>query len=290
MNIFKEMALSVYSYKSYKEFLQNKKSKVFGFGLMLVLIYFAVTTLIPFAVKDIRNGGLKKQIEENVPDFELKDGVLWVDDVIEYDGGTTYLYIDTDPEYYFYDADEMAAYLYDYQTAVLMDSEKVIVKSNNEVVGAYFSDLDFEFSKEALKGWVPYAYAILIAAYILAYLWMAAVFFFGVLFVALLGMIVASCMKYQLTFGQLYLLGVYSRTLPLIIKAVLSFVPVGIPFFFVINFGLSLLIIGCAIQKMKEQNLTQPLQFTSEGGSNETERDDNNSSSNSNSNDFTWMQ
>lgn len=232
MNIFEEMALSVYSYQSYKEFLKNKKSKVFGFGLMLVLIYFAVTVIIPFAVGELRNGGLAKQIEESVPDFELKDGFLQVDDVIEIDGGSTYVYIDTDPEYYFYDADEMKYYLYDYATAILMDSEKMIIKSNGEVVGAYFSDIDFEFSKEKLIGWVPYAYAIIVVMHVLIYIWMAAVFFFGVLFVALLGMIVASCMKYQLTFGQLYLLGVYSRTLPLIIKAALSFVPVNIPFFF----------------------------------------------------------
>lgn len=284
MNIFEEMALSVYSYQSYKEFLKNKKSKVFGFGLMLVLIYFAVTTAIPFVVKDIRNGGLAKQIEEGVPDFELKDGFLQVDDIILYDADSTYIYIDTDPEYYFYDADEMKYYLYDYANAILIDSEKMILKSNGEVIGAYFSDMDFEFNKEKLIGWVPYAYAVAVVVHVFIYIWMAAIFFFGVLFVALLGMIVASCMKYQLTFGQLYLLGVYSRTLPLIIKAALSFVPVSIPFFFIINFGLSLLIIGCAIQKMKEQNLTQPLRFTSESSHNEVEKN------NSNDNDFTWMQ
>lgn len=284
MNIFEEMALSVYSFQSYKEFLKNKKSKVFGFGLMLVLIYFAVTMVIPFVVKDIRNGGLAKQIEEGVPDFELKDGFLQVDDIILYDADSTYIYIDTDPEYYFYDADEMKYYLYDYANAILIDSEKMIMKSNGEVIGVYFSDTDFEFSKEKLIGWVPYAYAIMVVMHVLIYIWMAAVFFFGVLFVALLGMIVASCMKYQLTFGQLYLLGVYSRTLPLIIKAALSFVPVKIPFFFIINFGLSLLIIGRAIQKMKEQNLTQPLQFTSGSSNNEAEKN------NSDNNDFTWMQ
>ncbi|MCH5344337.1 MAG: DUF1189 family protein, partial [Acetatifactor sp.] len=78
-------------------------------------------------------------------------------------------------------------------------------------------------------------------------------FFFGVLFVALMGMIVASCMNYKLTFGQLYLLGIYSRTLPLLIKALISFLPFHIPFFWVINFGLSLFIMIMAIKKMKEQ-------------------------------------
>lgn len=264
MNIFKEMAFSVYSFKSYKEFLQNKKSKVFGFGLMLMLIYFAITTLIPSAVSGIRTGGLTKKIEENVPDFELKNGILQVEDIIDHEEGGSIIYIDTDPAYYFYDADEMQEYLYEYSTAILMDSEKAIVKSNGRVQGLYFSDLNFDFSKNDLLKCVPYMYAAWALCMVIAYIWVTALFFFGVLFVALLGMIVASCMKYQLTFGQLYLLGIYSRTLPLLIKALLSFLPFNIPFFFIINFGISLLYIGCAIQKMKEQQLQQPLQFTSE--------------------------
>lgn len=277
MNIFKEMALAVYSFKSYKMFLGNKKGKVFGFGLMLMLIYFLVTSVIPLAVSQLKTGSLSDIFEEKVPDFELSDGDLWVDDVIEYDDGDRYIYIDTDPYYVFYDADEMQQYLYGYSQAILMDSEKMIIKNNGEVNGFYFSDLDFDFSKEKLLSLVPYMYAILAVCMVLAYLWITALFFFGVIFVALIGMIIASCMKYQLTFGQLYLLGVYSRVLPLIIKAAVSFLPFNIPFFFIINFGISLIIIVCAIQKMKEQNLQKPLEFTSENGG-------------GNGSDFTWMQ
>lgn len=263
MNIFKEMVLSVYSFKSYKEFLNNKKSKVFGFGIMLMFIYFAFTEAIPFAINIIGAGSLTKEIRENMPDFELKDGFLQVDAVIEQEVGDTYVYIDTDPEYVFYNADEMQEYLYAYSNAILMDSEKVIVKNNGRVQEAYFSEMKFDLNKEILLGLVPFVYAIIILVLVFIYIWMTAFFFFGVLFVALIGMIVASCMKYQLTFGQLYLLGIYSRTLPLIIKAAVSFLPFNIPFFFIINFGLSLFIIGAAIQKMKEQNLQEPLAFTS---------------------------
>lgn len=267
MNIFKEMLLSIYSYKSYKEFLNNKKGKVFGFGVMLMLIYFVITIGIPFAKFQITTGGIAAIINDTLPDFELSDGYLWVDDVIEYEADGKYIYIDTNPEYVFYDAYEMKEYLYDYSQAILMDSEKIIVKDDGQVQGAYFSDLDWEFSKDELIKFVPFVYIFIAIGMVLAYIWMTALFFFGVLLVALLGMIAASCMKYQLTFGQLYLLGIYSRTLPLIIKAVLSFLPFDIPFFFIINFGISLFIIILAIQKMKEQNLQKPLEFTSDGNS-----------------------
>lgn len=271
MNIFKEMAFSIYNYGSYKEFLKNKKSKVFGFGMLLMLFYFLITMIIPVAKTQIIEGSFAYQFSENIPEFELSDGELWVDGVFEYEGGGSYIYIDTDPQYFLYGADRMKEYLYGYTQAVLMDSEKIIVKSEGQVQELYFSDLDFTFSKDDLMKLVPFMYLLLVALMIIAFVWMSALFFFGVLFVALLGMIVASCMKYQLTFGQLYLLGIYSRTLPLIIKALLSLFNINIPFFFIINFGISVLIIGLAINKMKEN------QIIDQAGGNQ------------NNNDLTWM-
>lgn len=265
MNIFQEMVLSVYSYGSYSEFLKNKKGKVFGFGVLLVLIYFAVTMLIPSVLRMGSPAKLAEGLRENVPNFELEDGTLWVDDVIELDNGNMYVYIDTDPNYVFYDADEMEQHLYGYSQAVLIDSEKIIIKNNGELQGLYFSDMGLEFNREDLIRLLPWVYVMYVVFMIVAYIWMTALFFFGVLFVALIGMIVASCMNYQLTFGQLYLLGIYSRTLPLIIKAIVSFLPVPVPFFWILNFGISVFILAMAIRKMKEHKLEKPLEFTSSG-------------------------
>lgn len=257
MNVFKELALSIYSYGSYSEFLKNRKGKVFGFGMLLILIYFLISWFIPVMADIGTPSGLTRQAREIIPDFELKNGSLWVADVFELEEGTTYVYIDTEPYSYLYGANEMAPLLRGYTSVIMMDSEKMILKSNGEVQELYFSDLDIDFDKEDLLEYVPTLYTFIIIFHIFAFVWMAALFFFGVLFVALLAMIVNSAMHYKLTFGQLYLLGVYSRTLPLLIKALVSFLPFNIPMFWVINFGLSVLIIGLAIKKMKEQERDQ---------------------------------
>lgn len=276
MNIIKEMGLSIYSYKTYTQFLNNRKSKVFGFGIVLMIFYFLLTIGFPFAKSIIEIGGIGNYIKENVPDFELEDGYLWIDDIIEYEDSDIYVCIDTDPDLVFYDAAEMEDYLYGYSQVLLIDSEKLIVKDKGQVQGLYFSELDINLNKEDIVRFVPTVYLFIGIGMFWAYIWMTALFFFGVLFVALIGMIIASCMKYQLTFGQLYLLGIYSRTLPLIIKALLSYLPIDIPFFFIINFGISAAILVAAIQKMKEQRLQTPLEFYSDGSSNK--------------NDFSWMQ
>lgn len=267
MNIFKEMVLSIYSYKSYRSFLNNKKFKVFGFGVVLMMIYFLITMVLPFADFMFTSGGIGRAIAEYVPDFELKNGVLWVDDTFLYDYGDTYVEIDTDPDYVFYSAGEMWDFLSDYRDVIMIDSEKLILKNNGQVQEVYFDDIYFDFSRDELMRWVPYTYLIIGIFMVVAFIWMTAWFFVGALFVALIGIIVKSCMKCNLTFGQLYLMGVYSRTLPLLIKAVVSFLPFHIPFFYVINFGLSVLILGLAMQKLKEPESQPPAGFSSGAGS-----------------------
>lgn len=232
-----------------------------------------ITTGLPFLKFNIEIGGYANFLDETLPDFELEDGYLWIDESFELDDDEIYVCIDTDPEYYFYDAEEMEEYLEDYPQALLMDSEKIILKDDGEVVGMYYSDLGVDFSKDDLIGWVPAAYIITAIVMICIYIWDALMFFLGVVIVGLVGMIAASCMKCELTFGQLYMIGVYSRTLPLIIKAVLSFLPITIPGFFIINFGISVVILICAMQKMKEDKLQKPLEFHS----------------GNDGNDFSWM-
>ena len=264
MNIFKEMGLAVYSFKSYKEFLKNRKGKVFLFSIVVMLIYFFIKMVIPFLM--LNGSGLASVIKENVPDFRLENGVLWVEEEVQIDDGDTCVWIDTDPDEVFYDADEMEEYYDGYTNVWLMDSEKMLIKSNNNNMQQfYFADMDAEFSKEDLMALVPSFYFIMVIILIICYVVMTALFFFGVLFVALLGMIVASCMRYQLTFGQLYLLGVYSRVLPLLIKALVSYLPFTIPYFWVINFGLYVVIIGIAIKGMREDLLQEQNNFGASG-------------------------
>lgn len=277
MNIFKEMGLSIYSYKSYMEFLKNKKGKVFGFGVILMVIYFLITMGIP-VIRFFGGESISTKIEKTVPDFELSDGELWVDDVFVYDYRGTYIEIDTDSRSVLRNADDMRDFLDNYTQVIMMDSEKVIVKDNGQIQQFYFSDLDFEFSRNDLLLFVPYAYLFLVVFLIAAFFWMTAWFFVGVLIVALISMIVASCMNIKISFGKLYILGVYSRTLPLIIKAAVSFLPFGIPFFYIINFGLSVLIVRLALQKIKQQPQT-PAGSSYGGGTGNSYP----------GNDFSWM-
>lgn len=229
-------------------------------------LYFVITLLIPSLVSILSPTGGIHRFVENIPDFELSDGVLWVEDVYEYDERDIYVLVDTDPDYVFYDFDEIEPYFRDYTSVILIDSEKIFVKSDGQVQGMYFSDLgvNFKLSKGNLRELAPWAYIFYVMFMIFSYIWMTALYFFGVLFVALMGIAAASIMKCRLSFGQLYVLGIYSRTLPLIIKAVLSLLPIHFPPYIVVNFTISVSIVIAVIRNINRQT-QQPMGYNTQG-------------------------
>lgn len=261
MNIFKEMALSIYSYESYSKFLKNKKGKIFGFGVLLVTLYFFITWVIPAMIHPVSFSALADSLDEAMPYFTLQDGKLWVDGIYEDDDGDNYIYINTTDGYTIDDISDLGRSFQGYTSVIVADSEKMIQKNNGRWETTYFSELSeigFNIDKYDVISFLPWLNVIIVAFYVIVYFFSVAMFFFGVLFVALFGMIIASCMKYRLSFGQLYIMGIYSRTCPLILKAIVSFLPFNIPFFWVINFAISLFIIGMAIMQMKDQSPMNP--------------------------------
>ena len=61
-------------------------------------------------------------------------------------------------------------------------------------------------------------------------------------------------MKYApLSFGRIYILALYGRTLPLLIKGILRMASVHIPMFWVLNFGATLLYMFFAMKRLAQQ-------------------------------------
>ena len=251
MNVFKEIIYSIYNYKYYPQFLKNKGGKVFGVGVLLSTIYFMITMLLPVGFFML-GGGFRGLVEE-IPDFKIEDGILETETSFEFEEAGTLVYIDTSPDFVFYDTEELEEKLDDYHQVILMDSEKIIIKDDGEIQQMPYDALGFDFERDDLMKLAPYVYIFGLLIMIFVYLWDVAFFFVGVIFVALIGMIIASSMNKKLTFGQLYKLGVYSRTIPLLLKALLSFLPFSIPMFWVINLGISAVILIFAIKNIPDR-------------------------------------
>lgn len=265
MNVFSEMVHSIYDCKSYAIFLKDRKRKTFLFGFLLAAFYFLLTIMVPFVRFQMSTGGIMKIVDEVIPDFSIEDGQLDVEDQFEFEEGDTYVYIDT--KHGGMTQEKITDRLYRYGSVIIADSDTLVIKNSGQIQTLSFSDLDLEITKsEMIAAFSPFVTIMVAAGMVVIFLFMEAAFFFGVIFVGLFGMIVASCMQAKLTFGELYKLGIYARTTPLLIKAVLSFLPFGIPFFWVISLGISLGYLAGAIRNMNTPDLGgQPLEFYSEG-------------------------
>lgn len=251
MNVFAELIHSVYDLKSYSVFIKDRKRKTFLFGFLLVFLYYLLTIIVPYAKFQTSTGGVMQLADEYIPDFIIENCTVTVDGSMDREIGNAYIFVNTDD---YMEEDEALYYLTNYEQVLIMDSEKAIFQSDNQFQSIYYSEIDpdlYMTKTLLLQEVAPYITTIIVMGLIVIFVGMELLFFFVVLFVALLGMIVASCMQYHLTFGELYKLGIYTRTTPLLIKALVSFLPISIPFYAVISMAISLAYLAGAIKHMK---------------------------------------
>ena len=265
MNVFKEMGCSIAKPSAYPKFLKNKRGKIFGYGMLLMLFYFLLSAVLPLVFFQIRTGGFGTLVGEAVPDFEVTDQGFWIEEPVLYEAAGSYIELDSD--YYF---DEEAAYEFSrgYQSMLLVDREKLIVKSNGQVQTLYFYMLESGtyFSKEMIMAMIPMIYLFLILGLIFYFIMITALFFFGVLIVSLVGMLLNMILNAQLSFGEIFIIALYGRTMPLFFKGLIlrflswTIFPITIPYFWVINFGVTLVYMFLAMKRIGAER-SQPVQY-----------------------------
>lgn len=258
MNIFTEMVHSVYDLKGYGKFLKNGKRRTFLYGFLLSLLYILVSFVLPTAASVAASGGIESLLEESVPEFTLKDGKLRVAEPVEYTlydnlQGGIYIRIDTENAV----TQEITEVdLVAFEKAVVMDADHVLLKTNGEIVRASYEDLSLgDWNRETLfSELLPFARVLLGALSAVVILSAVIGFFAGAFFTAALGSVIGSILKYRLDFSDLFKLAVHARTAPILIKAVLAWSPVWIPFSLVLNFGISAVYMWKAISDIKRNH------------------------------------
>ncbi|MBD5450536.1 MAG: DUF1189 domain-containing protein [Lachnospiraceae bacterium] len=254
MNIFYEMFYSITGTKHYPEFLKNKKVKVILYVVVITLIYFAIAHVrtIPSTID------LATEVREAVmdfPDFELKSGKLEIEEAFYYDESNLLVMMESEYGSYIRESSESdwREMLYDYDTVFIADETTVLLKSDGEINIYDYPD-DFQLSRDWVYDKIDYIYVIMVIYLVFAYLFSFMGYFLAALFVALAGMIMCSFMNQKLTFGQLYLLSLYAKTLPLFVKGLLKAINLSFFGFFILTFAIACLYVGFAIHNMDLQD------------------------------------
>lgn len=256
MNIFAEMIHSIYDIPGYAKFLKNRMGKTILYGFVLCLFYFLATTGISAVLSVGLSGSTGNILSELIPDFSLKDGVLKVDQPLElkqyddYQGGI-YLKVDTSGDWVeeTSDVDLLA-----FDKVVFVDKEHLLVKNGDEIVRCSLAELELgSWTRDSLlEEWLPYIKIGLVVGGIFL-IWTEFLgFFLGVLVTALMGAAIAGLLHYRMRFDDLCKLAVHARTLPMLLKVICEWIPVMLPFFMVVNFGISAVYLWKAIRYLRE--------------------------------------
>lgn len=258
MNIFAELAHSVYDFKSYPGYRKNKGGKAFLYGLLLSAVYILVSVLLPGIITIVGFGGFGDMVREAIPDFRLEDGRLWVEEPVEvqqydsYQGGICFR-VDTD---YPITEEITDIDLLAFDQVLILDAEHGIVKAEGgSVIRFSYNDFDLgDWDRETfLKELVPLIPVFLWVMLVIIVCFGFFGFFAGAFVAAVIGSILSAVMGCRLKFGELYKLAIYARTPAMIVKCIYSWIPIVIPYFYVINFGISAFYMWKAMQYIKEE-------------------------------------
>lgn len=214
--LWKQFLNSFCGARRYPQYLRLSSGSVVLYFFFLIGIITIFSVVVPTLGYLIGVGGVGHYINEKIPDFTLKDGVLSFDSTMEYESATAKLYLDTDVEEYTKKDVDDKAYM-----QILVSRSNILLYSNGLITNYAFKDFgDITFSKEQLLEYVPLIYVCIVLYGICAYLVRAVYALSTMLLLAVVGMFSNSMYQFGLKFRQLFTLALYSTTITAILEAV----------------------------------------------------------------------
>lgn len=253
LKFFSRLKNSITNISYYNIFIKESLGRAFLYLFLLSLLVSFISTII---ISYNTNEGLKylKEYSKSIPYFEFNNGELNVS------GDMPLTYTDPDdnsPIIIDTSGKTDESILNQYDEAVLILKNKLIIKKDSiEKREINFSEIkELNFDKNTLEQFIPNMkliinIVVIIAVIIFMPIWLFITCSFTALILSLLGLIIKSITKKEISFNDIYIISIYSLTLPLIIKHVLVLnLPFVIPFFWLIYYGIAVFYIYKAISK-----------------------------------------
>ncbi|WP_257345967.1 DUF1189 domain-containing protein [Pseudalkalibacillus decolorationis] len=250
MNIFKQFAVSLYSPKLMAMFRFQKIGKTIGYIFVMMLIaYIFIGINIALLISNGVNQ-FDQAVNEGLPDFQLANGELTSpieEPIIRENSLQTFIFDTTGAV----TRDDLEQYG---ETVAFLD-DRVIIKSGgtvDELKYSMFKDLNLTKSDvmgflDKLKAFLPFIIAF---AIILAYIFATALKFIGVSVLALIGLVIKSITKRNLSYRQLWILSAYAATLPTIFFAIMDALTIVVTGQFWIYWFVATVMLTLVVQKV----------------------------------------
>jgi len=246
------MVHALYDFKSYPGFLKQSGKRTLLYGTLVGLLYLFLVSVLPFGVTVAGYGGVGGFLQEIIPDFHISGGELWMERPIEIaslEGIGVYFRVDTQKPV----VEELTETdLLAFDKALILDADQMLLKTEGEINILTYKELElFDMDRsEVIQMILPYVY-VFFAASAISILF---AFWLEVVIVALLGNSMASFMRRRQRFRDMMKLAVHAMTAVVLVEAVYAWLPIAIPFFWVISYGLPLLYIRKGLKCLDTQD------------------------------------
>jgi hypothetical protein len=228
-----------------------------GSAILYVFILMLLSTL-PAAIMLGQSfssavSGFEESMKDNLPDFTLENGVLRSPEskpvVSEGDGF-----------YFIFDPHDQVSLdqTREYDDVISFDSDRAIIRSAGNEDAVTYSSLgaknltkdDLLAAIQSFDGMLPILLPVL---YVITYILIAGAAFTGVSLLAVIGLVMKNSMRRRLQYKQLWVMSIYSITLPVAFFTVMSLLKTSVPYSFFIFTGVSMIILYLSIKEVPEQ-------------------------------------
>lgn len=252
-NIFQQFIISFIP-PQYNRLTKVRTGSMIGFVTLLALI----ATIISFVSLALSIGPIDRNEWERVlPDFEIKDGRLYIEEDFIFDESNTFIYMTDKVSGFSYDdASSIAAE--GYRNILLVGRDGLSIMQDREYQQGRFSDLgsDLEISRDwIVDTFLPIMVVLVVIGYIIFFVGRVFWYFLCAAIYLVFALIIASVMKKQQSAGALFRTAVYSKVLMFVVATLLSVVPiVGFSVPFMLRIVVTTGFMGFAIAKLPDHN------------------------------------
>lgn len=215
MNIFQQLRAAVTQMKAYKKLAGKSMITVIGYLCVLMVITTFISSVIPVIGYVVSIGGYENFFNNQVPKFELSNGVLEMEHRLSFDNGVTSVIIDSDVDVY-KEADVSA----DFLQQILVSKSNIIIKNLGQTVQMPLSQMsNITLVNEDLANMSPIIYAFIVLITILTFFLSAVKYLLAALMFACLGLVLSSAQGMKLKFTQLFKISIYAKTTAILVAS-----------------------------------------------------------------------
>ncbi len=248
-NFFRCFFYSITSFDKYRLFLRQSVGRAVVY-LLLLSLFIALIVGIPTWIeynKIMESFALN--FDSLVPDFRLADGKLEVSGEMPIVvGDDTYpIVIDTS-------ADAEVRILDQYDTVMLITSDKIIQKNYvDKTVTPLNMFQGLTLTRDDIAQTIPLMKPIGVFVFVFMGIFFILGKFISALIISLLGRAINSAKRTNLSYKGIFKISVYAMTLPLLICTALDFVPLRIPFIWVLFYAIAFIYVYGAINNIRKE-------------------------------------